>query len=633
MDHSHDVSGVPWLDQPVMLHSSREDSCSLTPEQCEYRRGYWRYWYHADRVYAQGTVYFMCATIGVFAIHHFFRRLRYAESRPFHDRLSSKARAIVRFLSYRGLHLPASSWFSDNLGVVALILIGILFFSLMTLAPKPYYWPNTRTVSFGNSPPIATRTGWMALALLPFVLALAAKANMISALTGVSHEKLQVFHQWASYAMFVLALVHTFPFIVHHIWKGDMELEWRTSVVYWTGVVALIFQAYLTIMSLPAIRNRYYEFFKATHFLAALIFILFFFFHCDFRLSSWDYFIASGAIYLVSLLYAQLKTCFVHGVLTATVDRIPGGLIRLSVPTRVPWKAGQHVFVRFLGLGAHCLTAHPFTICSLPHETENCGNRSEMIFYIQPRTGVTARLAKLADSASKPSIRVLIEGPYGGLNTGSLGTFDTSLVISGGSGAGFSLAVAEDALRQHRYLHRQTDSEADAGPLRPRLHLVYATRHAAAAQWFADAVRTLCSSYARWSEITAAVHITASEQELIPSQNDKDTSTPGDETDVEKTLPDLKVLPSEPESGRSDNLISSELGRPNIPAIISSFASGDTVHGQGRLGGGRSIGIAACGPASLLHDVRNAAAEAQAAVLAGNNDLIEVYLHSERFSW
>ena len=50
--------------------------------------------------------------------------------------------------------------------------------------------------------------------------------------------------------MFVLALVHTFPFIVFHIWKGDMVHQWDTSVVYWTGVVALLAQANLTIMTL-----------------------------------------------------------------------------------------------------------------------------------------------------------------------------------------------------------------------------------------------------------------------------------------------------------------------------------------------------------------------------------------------
>lgn len=122
----------------------------------------------------------------------------------------------------------------------------------MSFGPKPYYWPTD--ANYGSSPPLATRTGWMALGLLPFVLGLSAKANMISALTGIPHEKLQVFHHWTSYAMFVLALIHTLPFIVYHIWKGDMVKQWNTSVVYWTGVVAILAQAYLTVMSLPFIR-------------------------------------------------------------------------------------------------------------------------------------------------------------------------------------------------------------------------------------------------------------------------------------------------------------------------------------------------------------------------------------------
>lgn len=40
----------------------------------------------------------------------------------------------------------------------------------MTLGPKPYYWPNTMEISFGSSPPIATRAGFMALACMPFLM-------------------------------------------------------------------------------------------------------------------------------------------------------------------------------------------------------------------------------------------------------------------------------------------------------------------------------------------------------------------------------------------------------------------------------------------------------------------------------
>lgn len=45
MDMGMSGGGVPWLDQPVMLHSSRKDDCTLTAAQCAYRNAHWRYWY------------------------------------------------------------------------------------------------------------------------------------------------------------------------------------------------------------------------------------------------------------------------------------------------------------------------------------------------------------------------------------------------------------------------------------------------------------------------------------------------------------------------------------------------------------------------------------------------------------
>lgn len=66
-----------------------------------------------------------------------------------------------------------------------------------------------------------------------------------------------------------------------------MMFQYKTTVYYWTGIAALIPQAWLNFMSIGVIRNRFYEFFKATHFLAIAIFVVFFFLHCDFRLTSW----------------------------------------------------------------------------------------------------------------------------------------------------------------------------------------------------------------------------------------------------------------------------------------------------------------------------------------------------------
>jgi predicted ferric reductase len=156
----------------------------------------------------------------------------------------------MRFLSYKTFRIRNHN--SQSLGAYMLLTVGIIFFSAMTLGPRPYYWPTD--AHYGNSPPIATRTGWMALACLPFVLLLSAKANMITALTGIPHEKLNIWHNWVSWAMFVLALIHTFPFVIFRTWKGDVYKEFTKGGIWLTGVIALIAQTWLTGMSISWIR-------------------------------------------------------------------------------------------------------------------------------------------------------------------------------------------------------------------------------------------------------------------------------------------------------------------------------------------------------------------------------------------
>ena len=41
----------------------------------------------------------------------------------------------------------------------------------------------------------------------PFIIAFACKWNMITFITGCSHEKLQVYHQWMSHLFLFLSLV------------------------------------------------------------------------------------------------------------------------------------------------------------------------------------------------------------------------------------------------------------------------------------------------------------------------------------------------------------------------------------------------------------------------------------------
>jgi predicted ferric reductase len=57
------------------------------------------------------------------------------------------------------------------------------------------------------------------------MIALAGKANIITILTGYSHEKLNVFHRWTAWITFVLSLIHTIPFFVASLRMGQARGE------------------------------------------------------------------------------------------------------------------------------------------------------------------------------------------------------------------------------------------------------------------------------------------------------------------------------------------------------------------------------------------------------------------------
>lgn len=151
-------------------------------------------------------------------------------------------------------------------------------------------------------------------------------------------------------------------------------------------------------------------------------------------------------IYAICLFYSQLRTYLEYGLHHASISVMPNGILRVSILAKrhMRWKPGQHIFVRFLTLGLHSLTSHPFTICSLPNQS---GTQPELVFFISPRGGLTSRLAMLAVKEPNKSIGVYLDGPYGAISVESLSKFGKALVIAGGSGAGFTLPLIEDVLR------------------------------------------------------------------------------------------------------------------------------------------------------------------------------------------
>ena len=60
----------------------------------------------------------------------------------------------------------------------------------------------------------------------------------------------------------VLALIHTFPFIVVDFQSGMMDMYMKTDWYTVSGIITLVPQTLLVSLSIAPIRNRAYELFK-----------------------------------------------------------------------------------------------------------------------------------------------------------------------------------------------------------------------------------------------------------------------------------------------------------------------------------------------------------------------------------
>jgi Ferric reductase like transmembrane component len=137
--------------------------------------------------------------------------------------------AAFRFIFYR----PApkiqlrKQWRPVEFPSLSVIIVGFAGLAMSVLycfLPQPLYW---QSMQFG-SPPLGIRAGMMALAMLPWIIAMSMKANIVSVLTGIGHERLNVLHRWGGYLCLFLSLVHAVPFYVQRGWDPAGYVIYQT---------------------------------------------------------------------------------------------------------------------------------------------------------------------------------------------------------------------------------------------------------------------------------------------------------------------------------------------------------------------------------------------------------------------
>lgn len=128
--------------------------------------------------------------------------------------------ALFRFLFYRPIREIhyRKGWRPltfPSLGVCVVVAAAFILGILYSTVPQPLFW---NSIKYG-SPPLAIRSGMLAVALVPWIVGLSMKANLITMITGIGHERLNVLHRWGAYLCLALSIIHTVPFYVTPVWE------------------------------------------------------------------------------------------------------------------------------------------------------------------------------------------------------------------------------------------------------------------------------------------------------------------------------------------------------------------------------------------------------------------------------
>jgi ferric-chelate reductase len=127
------------------------------------------------------------------------------------------------------------------------------------------------------------------------------------------------------------------------------------------------------------------------------------------------------------------------------LEFISSDIIRLTIsrPGHFHWSPGQSAYLTIPEVAKFPPEAHPFTIATVDYEDESESNttenensedkgpsKSELVFFINVRSGFTKRLAGLTSlNAKKMNMIVLVDGPYG--SPPDLRVYDTCVLIAG----------------------------------------------------------------------------------------------------------------------------------------------------------------------------------------------------------
>ncbi|KAI1079702.1 ferric reductase like transmembrane component [Whalleya microplaca] len=434
------------------------------------------------------------------------------------------ALALFRWVFYRPV--PDIVWRKhrftfSSLAVLAIGFIALAFVTLYTFLKQPLYWDS---IQYG-SPPVAIRSGMIAVAMTPWIVATSMKANLLTFITGIGPERLNVLHRWAGYLCLFLALVHTIPFYIQPVWDdGGMQVFQKlfpegSGVIYGTGIACLVPLIWLCVASLPFIRRIAFEVFVTLHVPVGFVYLGCLFWHTKNYLASWDYLFATVGIWVLCYFLRFFKLnwvkpwrmAFLVGD-EAAITLMAENAIKITIPTQMKWKPGQYVYLRIPGISF--FDNHPFTISSLCSEdfpSEYGEQYRDCILVFKPYGGFTRRVLETAiDKGPFHTYRAYLDGPYGGMRR-ELAAFDTCILIAGGSGVTSLMSQLLNLIKRMR----------DGKAITKKVVVVWALKRLEAMDWFREELR-ICRDSAPPESVTCKFFVTSAvRQSRVPPPRER----------------------------------------------------------------------------------------------------------------
>ncbi|OAX32516.1 hypothetical protein K503DRAFT_701927, partial [Rhizopogon vinicolor AM-OR11-026] len=317
------------------------------------------------------------------------------------------------------------------------------------------------------------RAGTLAASQFPLITALGTKNNIVSLITGIGYDKaiLNYVHRMMSRVVFVLLCVHAGGEVVLDApFQPYLKEPWLIC-----GIVAGVAFAILCVVSLRPIRAQAYELFFYVHFVMVLTFLICSYFHTTYdSITYWIY--PCFAIWGFDRLIRALRLVIFNfgwrseSMMDATAELLSDDFVRLRFhrPSHFHWAPGQTAYLIMPSVSRLPFEAHPFTIASFDSELFQEGQPQcekpiqdsmaqhslgsstpfwkEVVFFINVRKGFTARLKEAALNGDK--VKVAVDGPYG--SSFDLGSYDTSVLIAGGSGVSYTLPTLLNIIERVR---------------------------------------------------------------------------------------------------------------------------------------------------------------------------------------